>query len=238
MSILQSIDDNILRIKTAKDDIEKLIETKEIEIPDKTLINKFLPYLEQALNASEWEKYFLNAMIGSGDVKFPYGITKIFPNQFKSAETNIIGEVPDTLTSIGQGAFTESSITEFICYSPSVITPTIYNETAVSTGLFQSCKYLKRFIVPNIKTLGSYCFRSCTNLEELDITNCESIGGQLLAYNSKITEIKLGSNIQTISSSAFTYSKVKRVEINRAEDSVSGSPWGGSGITVVWTGDS
>ena len=63
-----------------------------------------------------------------------------------------------------------------------------------------------------------------------------TIADEAFTYTNNLLNITVPASYATISSSAFNYSYNKTITINKAQDSISGSPWGASQITVVWTG--
>jgi hypothetical protein len=88
--------------------------------------------------------------------------------------------------------------------------------------------------VTNVRT---YCFENCTKITgELSLPLAETIGTCAFKGCSNITAISFGENLTSIGANAFQSSGIKTITIQKASGSVSGSPWGASGATVVWNG--
>ena len=62
--------------------------------------------------------------------------------------------------------------------------------TAVAAYGFYLCVYLKRCIMPNVSSLGSYAFTYCSELESLE-TSVASLGTQALRFNFHLKAVTL-----------------------------------------------
>ena len=110
----------------------------------------------------------------------------------------------------------------------------------------------------NLKTFGNACFYSC-GLTSFDIPagttvipasmfyNCvalaqvtipdsvTTIGGYAFGRNYALKSITIPANVTTIYSNAFLYCSGITITIQKAENSISGSPWSASNATIIWT---
>ena len=87
----------------------------------------------------------------------------------------------------------------------------------------------------NVTNVRSYCFENCTKIVgEINLPLVETINTCAFQGCTNISAITLGSNLTSIGSNAFKSSGIKTITIQKASGSVSGSPWGASGATVVW----
>lgn len=75
------------------------------------------------------------------------------------------------------------------------------------------------------------------NLIKLDVANgVSSIGKFSFANCNKLTSVSIPSTVTIIGNSAFYCSNLATITINKPADSISGSPWGATNATIVWTG--
>jgi len=88
-----------------------------------------------------------------------------------------------------------------------------------------------------VTSIRPYCFENCTKIVgEISLPMVETINTCAFQGCTNISAITLGSNLTSIGSNAFKNSGIKTITIQKANGSVSGSPWGASGATVVWNG--
>ena len=186
-------------------------------------------------------------MVGIGDNAFQncYSLTSI--------------TIPNSVTNIGKGAFSS-------CYSLTSITiPS--SVTNIGNSTFQSCSSLTSITIPNtITAIGQYIFQACSSLTSITLPNTiTSIERNSCAYCSSLTSITLPNTITAIGNSAFSscYSltsitipnsvtmlgsnvfqycySLATIIIDKAEGSISGSPWGAvtgspTSTQIIWTG--
>lgn len=130
-------------------------------------------------------------------------------NQCKGRYWNENLVFPDTLVEIGNNAFNDSGIVNFVVPK---------NITKLGIGVFQSCAQLKSITFhENITEIGKWCFSSCNALTgEITLpSKITYIGEQLFRGCTGITKITLGSNITSIDKEAFNgCSKLTTLVIN------------------------
>lgn len=89
-----------------------------------------------------------------------------------------------------------------------------------TTKLVYSClsgsSKLARVGLPNtLVSIGIHSFRNCTSLTSIDIP----------------------ASVTSIDTQSFNGSGLKQITIHKAQGSISGSPWGATNATIVWTGE-
>lgn len=131
--------------------------------------------------------------------------------------------------------------------------------SALPANCFEGCQNLTVVeFTDNLKTFGNACFYSC-GLTSFDIPagttvipasmfyNCvalaqvtipdsvTTIGGYAFGRNYALKSITIPANVTTIYSNAFLYCSGITITIQKAENSISGSPWSASNATIIWT---
>jgi len=117
--------------------------------------------------------------------------------QYPSGKAGSYYPIPNSVTSIGTGAFEESSLA-------SVTIPNgVTNFGAGST--FAYCTNLTSITIPNsVTNIGLYAFFDCLNLTSITIGNgAINIGDWAFAYCSNLTGVYFQGNAPSIGSSAF-----------------------------------
>lgn len=144
--------------------------------------------------------------------KMGANVRKIESSAFNQCEGRYWNEnlvFPDTLVEIGDNAFKDSGIVNFVVPK---------NITKLGIGVFQSCAQLKSITFhENITEIGKWCFSSCNALTgEITLpSKITYIGEQLFRGCTGITKITLGSNITSIDKEAFNgCSKLTTLVIN------------------------
>lgn len=144
--------------------------------------------------------------------KMGANVRKIESSAFSQCEGRYWNEnlvFPDTLVEIGDNAFKDSGIVNFVVPK---------NITKLGIGVFQSCDRLKSITFhENITEIGKWCFSSCNALTgEITLpSKITYIGEQLFQGCTGITKITLGSNITSIDKQAFNgCSKLTTLVIN------------------------
>ena len=127
--------------------------------------------------------------------------------------------IPDNVTTIGNGAFQDTAITS-VSIPGSVKTIGQYafeNCTSLATlelgsGIqtidvwaFRDCTSLTSVSIPDsVKTIGNLAFYSCTSLKTLTLgSGVETIGNSAFYSCTSLETLSLGSGVETIGSSAF-----------------------------------
>ena len=167
-----------------------------------------------AFNVSENNKNYSS----SDDGKILYNKDKTELIAYPSAMGNIT--IPDNVTSIGDGAFSDcdslTSITmgnnvtsiggsAFYCCE-SLINITISDSvTTIRSGAFSWCDKLTEVTMGNnVTSIGSSAFYYCESLINIRIPDSvTSIGDRIFEGCSSLTSVTLGNNVTYISSNAF-----------------------------------
>ncbi|MDY2815862.1 MAG: leucine-rich repeat protein [Bullifex sp.] len=122
--------------------------------------------------------------------------------------------IPDSVTSIGNGAFWDCT-----------------SLTSVTIG-------------NSVTSIGEWAFCNCSSLTSINIPDSvTSIGEGAFVDCSSLTSITIPDSVTSIGSSAFfDCSSLSEIRINRPKDSVSGAPWGGNktgggkkALSVIWS---
>ena len=105
--------------------------------------------------------------------------------------------IPDSVTTIGNGAF--SSCTSFT----NITIPD--GVTTIGDDAFSSCTSLKNITIPDsVITIGSGAFRDCTSLESVEIpNNVTMIGKETFWYCTSLEKVTIGNSVTTIGQDAF-----------------------------------
>ena len=105
--------------------------------------------------------------------------------------------IPNTVTSIGDGAFIGCTGLTSITIPNSV--------TSIGNGAFIDCTGLKSITIPNsVTSIGSSAFWSCTGLTSISIPNgVTSIGNSTFYYCTGLTSISIPNGVTSIGNSAF-----------------------------------
>ena len=104
-----------------------------------------------------------------------------------SGENNL----PD-LTSVGDYAFTNASITSFVAPKTQ----------ALGSGAFYDCVSLASVNLSSAKTFGANLFRGCKSLTEVNISSAETLSGSMFMNCTVLKTIDI-SNVKVIDASAF-----------------------------------
>ncbi len=171
--------------------------------------------------------------------------------------------IPNTVNSIGGGAFYDCSyltsvnipegITELKAYveeRPEGNTEGLFGKcwslteiiipksvTVIGDAAFSNCNGLKSVTIKGeVTAIGSRAFWGCCNLESFIIPDTvTSIGDNAFYDCEKLTSISIPSSITTIGNDAFKECKnLTEININKAEGSITGSPWGAPSATIKW----
>lgn len=80
------------------------------------------------------------------------------------------------------------------------------------------------------------CLAGCANLTVVNIpSTVKSIGIHSFRNCSKLRSIDIPSNVISINTQAFNGSGLTQITIHKAQDSISGAPWGATNATITWT---
>ena len=105
--------------------------------------------------------------------------------------------IPNSVTSIGSGAFQNCSSLTSITIPNSV--------TSIGDSAFYYCHKLTSITIPNsVTSIGEYAFSRCSSLTSITIPNSvTSIGYRAFEYCSSLTSITIPNSVTSIGSSAF-----------------------------------
>jgi len=107
--------------------------------------------------------------------------------------------IPDSVTSIGYGAF-------YYCSSlTSVVIPD--SVTSIGSYAFCYCSSLTSVVIPDsVTSIGSYAFYDCSSLTSVIIPDSvTSIGSYAFCHCSSLTSVVIPDSVTSIDSSAFEY---------------------------------
>lgn len=141
--------------------------------------------------------------------------------------------IPNSVTSIGDGAFSD-------CYSLTSIT--IPNSvTRIGNYAFAFCDSLISVTIPNsVITIGNYAFDSCHSLQSITIPNSvEYIADEAFSWCYSLTSISFGNRVASIGKRTFEYCKsLKSVIIPNSVKYIGSEAFGScSSLTSVTIGN-
>lgn len=110
------------------------------------------------------------------------------------------------------------------------------NTTSIPSSYFRFCKSLKSIEIPeNVTGIGTLAFAECSSLESIKIPNGVTIiGDSAFIRCTSLKSIDIPSSVTSIHEEAFDYSGLTTININKAEGSISGAPWGARSATINW----
>ena len=105
--------------------------------------------------------------------------------------------IPNSVTSIGQGAFSGCTGLTSITIGNSV--------TSIGEAAFYNCTGLTSITIPNsVTSIGEYAFGYCSGLISIDIPNSvTSIADYAFEYCTELTSITIGNSVTSIGEAAF-----------------------------------
>ena len=141
-----------------------------------------------------------NAFAGCSlsNIAIPDSVTAIGDSAFSdcSSLSNIV--IPDSVTAIGDSAFSGCSSLSNIVIPDSV--------TAIGDFAFSDCSSLPNIVIPNSVTrIGDYAFSFCSSLPNIVIPNSvTSIGDYAFEYCSSLSNIVIPNSVTAIGDFAFS----------------------------------
>ena len=152
------------------------------------LTNDDITKINNAINRS---KYKINL-----DLAGTAGLTQISTFGECNQLTGIV--IPDSVTSIGEGAFWKCTSLESIEIPNSV--------TSIGEDAFYGCTSLKSIEIPNsVTSIGEDVFSGCTSLESIEIPNSvTSIGVCAFSDCTSLESIEIPNSVTSIGAYAFS----------------------------------
>lgn len=138
------------------------------------------------------------------EIPAEFNVTEIAQSAFRSAQITSIN-IPSTVETIANSAFSSSKLQEITFESPSSL-------TEIGQGAFSLTSDLKTFTWPEgVDVIPTSCFGS-SGLENLIIPdNVTSIGNMAFSGCSKLNTINVGKGVTNIGNSAFMNSTLKEI---------------------------
>ena len=141
----------------------------------------------------------LISYIGKDEIiTIPDTITSIGDFAFSDCEDLQQITLPDLLTSIGAHAFYHCESLQQITLPDSV--------TTIGDDAFSGCKNLQQITLPDsLTSIGNSAFSSCKNLQQITLPDSlTSIGDEVFSYCKNLQQITLPDSITSIGNSAFS----------------------------------
>ena len=156
------------------------------------------------------------------DVLFNKDKSKIISFRIQNIESYII---PDSVTSIGNGAFSGCSFLSSIVIPDSV--------TSIGDGAFSGCSSLSSIVIPkSVTSIGDSAFSNCSSLSSIVIPeSVTSIGDRAFSGCRSLSSIVIPNSVTSIGEWAFSdCSSLKYISIPKSVICLNGNPF------VNWNG--
>lgn len=128
-------------------------------------------------------------------VEIDSGITSIGDNAFNQCTALKTVIIPDTVTRIGEQAFSYSAVTELTLP---------VNVKRIGRRAFSFCEKLEKINIPDGVTDISDCFAFCKNLKEIELPyGIAEIPADTFRWCSGMTDIEIPDSVTKIGSKAF-----------------------------------
>lgn len=176
-------------------------------------------------------------------IKIGSGVSNILESAFDEAVITTINveDENENYKTISGVLFNEEATT--LLKYPNGITNEEYEipSTVDTIGRYAFFKNgIKRIIIPNsVKTIKCYGFGICQSLSELNLpSGLEKIEDNAFYGDHGIEEIVIPSSTVIIGKAFSNMRGLKKITINKTENSISGKPWGASASVIIeWTGE-
>lgn len=129
-------------------------------------------------------------------------------------------------------------------YSSVTVNVPCDNNAKYNTSSPFSLKNLTSIEIPEgVTAITAQCFRGMTNLAKVTFpTTLLAIPDFAFGGCTSLTSVEIPSNIVSISNSsnaeAFNgCTNLTTITIHKAEDSITGAPWGATNATIIWDGE-
>ena len=169
--------------------------------------------------------------------------TSSFVNQGKLTEINVVGE--NQYYSSEDGVLFNKDKTEFIKWpqGKSLTEYTVPRTVkTIKASSFYASNIKSIIIPPSVEKMESYAFQStrATKIvcQEQDGKGIKEIGYRCF-YLTGLIEVSLPSTLEKLDGEAFGGNyNLKKITINKPENSLPGKPWGASASVIIeWTGE-
>ena len=193
--------------------------------------------------------------VSDSTVLIPDTVTSIGSYAFRNCTLVSSIKIPDSVVNIGNSAFQNNTNATILTFGKNtqVISDDAFNncsklpEVILSEGItslghraFRDCKSLTEVYLPSTLTYishwtdGDATFYNCTNINKITvpqyITGDRGIGSMFNYCRGKIKEIYLHDNVTSITSNGL--SGISGATVYYKNSLPSGTPWGGSNISV------
>ena len=125
--------------------------------------------------------------------------------------------IPDSVTSIGQSAFSGCDNLKSVSISTNI--------ESIERELFSSCYSLESVTIPaNVESIGDKAFNCCSGLKSVTIMDgVKSIGSRVFMDCDSLTSLTIPSSVRTIGDMAFNdCDKLNNLTINKGVTSIGG----------------
>ena len=127
----------------------------------------------------------------------PDSVTSIGDGAFSSCTSLSSIVIPDSVTSIGDWAFSDCTSLSNIVIPNSV--------TSIGEGAFSSCTSLSNIVIPDSVTrIGNFAFSNCTSLSNIVISDSvTNIGDEVFYQCSSLTSVVIPNSVTNIGDDVF-----------------------------------
>ena len=170
------------------------------------------------------------ASTGIKSITLPDRITQLPHSTFLECRYLEVAHLPNNLVQTDGGTFAECTMLK---------TVNVPNTWTLWNGAeFRNCSSLKKILLPNVRAIGDADFLNCKSLENIIIPN-SVIYIRTSAFKGcdSFTEIIIPENVVEINAEAFARNADGNkypICINKACNSISGSPWGAEDYNIHW----